>query len=205
MTFGFEREYFVKDDAGNFLVAHSVGLPYDGCGYLAEARGDQHEQPDKAAGLLLVEERRLIEKAAEKKLTLVVETPQKLDKTFLHNAMRQFGKNPQTDRSLSGKWNKQGVQHAGLHVHFGNQRTINYFNDQLKRSFEVARVVDLFDIAAIIWSFDKEFGKVIKKAQRATGLYKMQPHGFEYRSLPATVSPFQVADFIRDNRKNWIG
>lgn len=205
MTFGFEREYFVKDDAEKFVVAQNVGLPADGCGYLAEARGDHHSQPDKAAGLLLVEERRLIDQAAAKKLTLLVETPQKLDKTFLHTAMRQFGKNPQVDRSLSGKWNKQGVSHAGLHVHFGNQRNITYYNQQLQKNIDVSTVVDLFDIAAIIWSFDREFGKVIKKAQRATGLYKMQPHGFEYRSLPATTSPFEVADFIRDNRKNWIG
>lgn len=208
MTFGFEREYFVRGNRdGKFVSASAAGLPCDGCGYLAEARGDFSTDINKAAALLLAEERRLIKIAAQQNLGLVTLTPQKLDKTLLFESMRQFGKSPQSDRSLSGKWNKSGVQHAGLHVHFGNQREIKYrqSGEGNHTTEHTIRVVDLFDIAEIIHALDKRYALVIKMAGRAPGLYKLQPHGFEYRSLPSDIDPLEVADFISTKGPgNWL-
>lgn len=206
-TFGFEREYFVIKPApitGDIVgfeetiaVAAQEGLPYDGCGYLAEARGENADDVMQAAYNLLLEEYRVTKLATEKGLILDPKS-RKLDKTFKFNAMRTYGKQAQSDFSMSGKWNTPSLSHAGLHVHFGREVTHTCYTCKPKNRKEVKVAPGLLNIPAIIMRLDKEFKAEIKAAKRALGLYKIQPWGFEYRSLPATIDPVVVAQFIKD-------
>lgn len=195
MTYGFEREFFVLRGE-QVLVAADEHLPFDGCGYLAEARGQEHTDPVKAAYLLLAEQHRI-----EKMLTdgARLETPgRKLDRSFKHACSRKFGKRPQSDFSMSGKWNSPTLDHAGLHVHFGRVLT---YTDKDGRERTVG--AGLINIPAIVHSLNTRFKTEIKDAKRALGLYKLNSHGFEYRSLPATLDPIVVAEFIYSERGKW--
>lgn len=117
MTYGFEREYFVK--RGDDFIAAPTDLPKDQCGFLAEARGVHRDTPLEAAFSSLAEEHRIGAKATVLGLTLVTNTPQKLPFKLRRDCARENGKGVQTDFTMSGKWNNPHVQHAGLHVHFG--------------------------------------------------------------------------------------
>ena len=194
MTFGFEREFFVLDPFQKVLVAANLHLPFDGCGYLAEARGEPHQNVEKAAWLLLAEEAR-IRSLLKDGQTLSTEA-RKLDKTFKHTCMRRFGKQVQTDFSLSGRWNSPSLAHAGLHIHFGREIT---FKDKDGTLHHLG--AGMINAPRIIWLLDKEFKKDIKDAHRATGLYRLRDHGFEYRSLPASIDVLRVAAFI--NKEIW--
>lgn len=193
MTFGFEREFFtLRGD--EVVVAANEKLPADGCGYLAEARGEPSTNITNAAYLLLADERRLQARATKLGLTLDTAS-RKLPKTFTFTAMRQFGKQPQTDFSMSGKWNSPALSHAGLHVHFGNK--LYYADDKGTKHFVGA---GLINIPRIVNLLDKQFRTQVLEARRALGLYKLKSHGFEYRSLPATLDPLQVADYLESVR-----
>jgi hypothetical protein len=197
MTFGFEREYFVLDK-GEPVIAAEHSLPFDGCGYLAEARGESHHDPQRAAYLMLAEEDRIVRLAAKHGLTLDTDTPWKLDRALLRQCARVYGKRPQTDYSMSGKWNKSSLQHAGLHVHFG--KCVEYTN---KDGVRVNAGPALINIPRIVFLLDRHFKDIIKESSRALGLYKIQPHGFEYRSLPAYANPLDVVAFIQEHREEF--
>lgn len=196
MTYGFEREYFVVNMQEGLAVAADLQLPHDGCGYLAEARGEPHYDPLTAYYLFLRAEHALHEQLP-KGFRLVTDTPQKPSKTFKHDCMRRFGKHVQTDFSMSGRWNASGYAHAGLHVHFGNIITVDKtFPNGGEFHY---RGVGLINIPALVLRLDKQFKGRIKEAKRALGLYKLTDHGFEYRSLPASMSPLTVAEFIKSD------
>jgi hypothetical protein len=204
MTFGFEREYFVKNGGGEFVVAQAHNLPFDGCGYLAEARGEYNPDPHRAAFLLLAEEDRLIRLAASKGLTLSTSTPQKLNAQLVRECFRQFGKQPQTDYSASGRWNKSSLHHAGLHVHFGCVEEVeSIIGGNRQHTYRRRVQAQQLNLPRIIYLFDKRFKEEIKNAKRAPGLYKLQPHGFEYRSLPASTNVRDVVALIQEHRKDF--
>lgn len=71
-----------------------------------------------------------------------------------------------------------GYEPAGFHVHFGAYCPI--------------------DMPLIIKAFDERFKKEILAAQRTLGAYRMKPHGFEYRSLPATIDSIAVTQLLID-------
>lgn len=179
------------------VVAATEGFPHDGCGYLAEARGEFHENALTAAFLLLAEEHRIKEQADRKHRILSTES-RKLDKKFKFDAMRKFGKQIQTDFSMSGRWNSSALSHAGLHVHFGNVLTY-----RTKENGEITIGVGLLNIPRIIFALDQRFKAEIKAAKRAPGLYKLNNWGFEYRSLPASLDPIIVANFVSEHRYTW--
>lgn len=195
MTFGFEREFFVlKPEQGGediVVVAADHNLPHDGCGYLAEARGRPHWCALDAAFSLLADEHTLRGRATRDGLKLSPES-RKLNRKFKFDAMRKFGKQPQTDFSMSRRWNSTALSYAGLHIHFGSE--LKYTD---KDGRERTAGAGLINIPRIIMALDKEFATVIKAAKRVPGLYKLKDWGFEYRSLPATLDPVVVADFVQ--------
>jgi len=193
-TYGFEREYFVKK-GDEFVMAE--GLPKDACGYLAEARGKASTNVLDAAFLMLSDEYELIKIARKKGLELFTDTPQKLPPQFLREAVRTNGKNIATDYTCSGKWNDAKWQHAGLHVHFGFETEFTYYSRNSDNPLTRTHLGEIPNIPRYIYLLDKRFKDIIKTAKRAPGLYELKPYGFEYRSLPASVPPVEVADFLK--------
>lgn len=187
MQYGFEREYFVLKDGKPTLVPRS--LAHDECGFLAEARGEPHRDPLKAAYLLLAEEDRLKAEAARLGLELRTVDTWTLNPKLVRDAIRQFGKGiyPTERGNIYGLDYKvnDARPRAGLHVHFSNPTIVG------KQT-----VYGSLNIPAIVQKLDKAFGPVIKKAHRIPGLYEMKTWGFEYRSLPTSVNPVAVAKFL---------
>jgi len=65
-----------------------------------------------------------------------------------------------------------GAETAGFHVHFGAYAVI--------------------DMPLIIKTLDDTFSDEIASTGRKAGQYRMKPYGFEYRSLPSSVSVSKV-------------
>lgn len=190
MKYGFEKEYFVADSEGKFVLCPPE-LRGDECGFLAEARGEPHEDPFKAAYLFLAEEEKLKEKVTSLGLRLLWVTETKLSTALLRDALRRNGKPVYpTERGniygLDYKANDRR-QRAGLHVHVSNERQFHYKGEV------VGTVSSFFDFVKIIQKLDGRFKKEIKQAWRLPGFYEIKSHGFEYRSLPMYIDPREVA------------
>lgn len=172
-------------------------LTQDACGYLAEARGEEHTSPEKALALYLVQEGTVQEQAESEGIALTVEDYVKLPKQLKRRWARQFGKNPSGEASLYGKFISHSYSTAGLHVHFSNERDVTTGNGYSMT------VPQLIDIPRFVFGLDKIFAKEIKDAKRVPGLYEMKPYGFEYRSLPTSIELSKVVealDYLQDNR-----
>lgn len=200
MKYGFECEYWVcKDIVDDALSAKPVnlslvpkGLPKDECGYLAEVRGDPHNDPEKAAALFRVEEKRTIDLFEKEGLLLwngsgAIQLPKK----FLYEALLRHGKaaNPYGRGNIYGKSYKPFDRwaRAGLHIHFSDE----YPDKDGKMHCR------MIDMPKYIQALDKAFEKEIKEMYRLPGFYEMKPHGFEYRSLPCSASLEKVVDVLR--------
>jgi hypothetical protein len=207
MRFGFEREYFIsvaKDrmdvDSDSMLYCLCPPeLPHDECGYLAEARGLQQDNPRLAAFALLAEESRMRDKAKKLGVDLLLVDTVKLPVTLRREALRLHGKEqyPSSRFNMYGKdlppndrWDR-----AGLHVHFSNEevRTFNGCKECRPVTYTIAGMVN---IPFIVHTLDKAFEKQIKAARRLPGFYELKPYGFEYRSLPTTVDVVEVARIV---------
>lgn len=198
MRFGFEREYFVRNSVGDFVLV-PLGVPMDDCGYLAEARGEAHSNPLSAAFLLLAEEASVKAKLPKGVKLAFIDTTEVSDAT-LRAALRRNGKSayPHERGNLYGYDYDAGDRlcRAGLHVHFSNIRDVE------TKSGYVESIPQIMDMPKIIQLLDKAFKSEIDAAKRIVGCYEMKPHGFEYRSLPASVDPRKVAEVLANSNLN---
>ena len=190
MKFGFEREFFVMNDKDEYVFADS--LPRDDCGYLAEARGEPHWNPISALGLYNADQYNLEQQANKLGLKLVIKDYEKLSAQFIKTALRRFGKNamPLDEGSMYGKFWSGNIQRAGLHVHFSNQTIVKTMTGG------EMTIPGIIDMPRFIFGLDRIFEKEIKEAKRVPGLYEMKVHGFEYRSLPASIDMTRVAEAL---------
>lgn len=192
LTFGFEKEYFVKNRKEYVICPKEI--PMDECGFLAEARGDTHTDVVKAAYLLLAEEYKLAALAQKHGVVLKDISTAELPLQLQRDALRQFGK---PTYSVS-RGNIYGIDYpvddkvirAGLHIHFSNDKTFDHKDGVFKYK-------GVLNIPKLIQLLDKEFEKEIKDSNRLPGFYEMKPYGFEYRSLPNSVNVLDVADVIK--------
>jgi len=219
MKYGFEREYWMVGPDGPVILPKDLAsvLTYDECGYLLEARGDPHSNPIKAACFLLAEETELFLKARKKGIIPSTNpSTYKLTPAFRKDAWKLYGKNPYN--SLQG--NIYGKEYkpsnpwfgAGLHVHFSNStdQTISVEGQPCKecghrhketRNYSYPGTLDL---AKIVQMLDTRFKQEITEAKRLPGLYELKSYGFEYRSLPASVEPLAVAEWLRENQEKFV-
>lgn len=188
MKVGFEREWFVQ--RGKEWVEVPGLLPQDECGYLAEARGEPHADPLKAAYMLLAEERKLKAQARQQKVRLVLLDTAELSKELRARALAMHGKNP-VPRGRGVLYSSKiepdtkMVPRAGLHVHFSNQISVK------------TQVVNGFiDIPKIVRALDEQYETDIFHAGRRLGEYELKGYGFEYRSLPASTDVLALADVV---------
>lgn len=204
MKYGFEREFFVKNRLGEYVEV--VGLPKDDCGFLAEARGVPDTSPIIAAHLLLAEEHRikLLAKTFDR-VDLVIEDVVQLSPEFKRKLLKTYGKSPVSvergnmygrDYSL-----RDFRSRAGLHVHFSNFQTVSFTIpektcNRCGHSPKQKEVPGIINMPKYILALDKAFAAEIKAAQRLPGFFEMKPHGFEYRSLPASIDVLKVAEVL---------
>lgn len=210
MKYGFEKEYFLVTAWEDGYCWSSEfnqkcfrlcpdSVPKDECGYLAEARGEPHENPVAAAYLMMADEHKVREKASLHGLSLLDSEPTvKLPRKLFREALRKYGKPGYSDQrhnmygldySVNNSWNR-----AALHIHFSNT-TEFYHKDENKNVFTKI-LHHPIDMCKYILALDKAFAKEIKESKRLPGFYEMKQHGFEYRSLPTSVDPIKVAEVI---------
>jgi len=208
---GFEREYFLEDKEGNLVLnPREQGFPVDDFGVLVEARGEPNSNIEKAVLSLLVKEAFLRKKAKELGLRLMIKSYMNLTKKQISEAYALYGKDPtpNTRRNLYGLDREISLKkiYAGLHVHFSNiekenvtTEIKNYILDAKKKTdwteTETREIVtnNFIDLALIIRHLDDKFKEDIEKTKRTKGEYEIKEHGFEYRSLPAISSIWDVA------------
>lgn len=188
IKYGFEREFFVQAQK-QFVLCPAV-IPHDECGYLAESRSEPHPDPLKAAYLLLATEYQLFEQAKRNRVKLLTVDAVELSPDLLRDALRRYGKDPVP----SERGNIYGHDYAaddktcraGLHVHFSNQEEVE--GKEHKRTIN-----GFLDIPKYIRHLDGAFHNEIVAAKRIPGCYEIKGHGFEYRSLPASIDVRKVA------------
>lgn len=199
--FGFELEFFftrtdnLDDPNDRFVLLQNNLQPYaDSCGYLLEARGEAHYDPNKARWLLHASILELQNIAKNHGLSLLNEASIKLPNRYRRLVMKRFGKGISKSSFMYGREYVSSAPRAGLHIHFSNQVTIDGRNGPVTISQQM-------DIPRIIATMDGMFHSEIKKARRIPGEYEMKAHGFEYRSLPATVRLENVVSALEEIRR----
>lgn len=189
-TFGFEKEFFVLDKNGKYTLVTSE-IACDECHWLAEARGEPHAYPLHAKHLLNAATELLHASASKHGMVLVDKAlAPDFPKELLRLAHRKYGKNASHSYFAHGGCYKHSIPRAGLHVHFGNARDIMHDGQK------VATVEDTVNVPRIIWMLDNAFRSEIKEAKRVPGEYEFKRWGFEYRSLPSTVSLDKLVDVL---------
>lgn len=192
LRYGFEREFVLcKGDVAPVEVPKELQSFADGCGYLVEARGDHSESLLKALGNLWAAEIALLHAVWKHGYKLMQESKIDVTPKFLRQLRTTRGKNPNTTQSLrfplKPGWSVPGT--VGLHVHFSDTRidtdTTNVNGVAYTRERTTHRVLNIPYMIAIL---DHAFAKQIAEARRPPGLYRMKRYGFEYRSLPGTLS-----------------
>ncbi len=210
--YGFECEYWVIPEGGGEPILVPRSLPSDDCGFLVEARGEPHTSARVAAFLMLAEEERLKDAAlafAVGKCILTTSEPTRvLTPEFRREAIRVRGKGayPSERGNIYGRDYKptDKFARAGLHVHFSNSTEVRWSSSTPSCSAcgkitttEFSREVpQQQDLAKIVRVLDEAFKEEILAARRLPGFYELKSYGFEYRSLPASVSPVAVAKVI---------
>lgn len=195
MLFGYELELFCINKRKEIVVPwkpdfHSYR---DGDGILLEARGEPLNHPKLAEVSLKLAIEKLSKIARTAKRGLLLAAEGDVDPRSLHYARAHkkfYGQAVQATferyrNPVVLKHNDPGHYKAGLHIHFSQPDPVT------------AGKYIPFDILYPIRLLDQEFADVIAAAGRHPGAYRMKvPYGFEYRSLPATVSLKQVTKVL---------
>lgn len=188
---GFEREFWLLDIKDNKIVEPSeYGFPSDEFGFLVEIRTHPHTT---ARGLLDELNRLTLAHKAQAEalgLRLHLQARRFLGKSLKNCLKKKYAWDSLPDLTANvyegiTTTHATGIDGligtAGLHVHFSR-------HDEEGRRMQLP-------IPDIVYAMDAFFGKTIAKANRVCGEFEIKPHGFEYRSLPATVDIEHVAVF----------
>lgn len=210
LKFGFEREYFVfaRDE---LVLPPRVHIPHDGV--LAEARGVPDYSPIVAAYALLAEEHRM-KKALPSEYRLDTLPTFKVSREMRIENARTEVKGLVHYQNLYGHKrhrHKQSEMTAGLHVSVTrSQSTVISIGPKCSKCDHAERTSQeiniMFDFARFVRIMDEEFKEIIKDSSRRPGFYEIKADGrVEYRSLPTSVDPVVVADFIQSHVKSIHG
>lgn len=199
LKIGLEKEYWCKDLSG--AVCHVPKLvPYDSCGYLAEARGKPYSSVEEAVYSLKAEEYR-IDKIIEANGLILCDNPiEKLSRSFLLKNARTHAKGLVSFENYLGHENhklryNQGERGAGVHVTFSDEK-------KYQSAYDGKGEADLFyyqnfDWVSIFRKLDVAFKDEIKTAKRLPGFYEVKGNGLvEYRSLPSNVDLLKLIDVL---------
>lgn len=192
LKMGLEKEFFLKNRAGEFVICPEH-IPMDGCGYLAEARGLPFSNITEAVYSLQADVHRIKEQTDEAKLVLDDSPIGKVDKRVRMQARRLHVKEPIKFQNLyKYEDHRHGATEtpAGVHVSFTAPKT-EYAGDKK------VTINGLFDYVRLFKGMDAAFAEEIKKSKRNPGFYEIKTDGrIEYRSLPANVNLNKVIDVV---------
>lgn len=200
ITFGYEREYFVRDDKDEAYCL-ATEIAHDDCNVLAEARSTPSSNLVESIYLLKAACVTLSNQARAHRLRLSPEREVVLPRELILEAMRGNLSKNYEEYSLYGKYyrfNPYRVR-AGLHIHFSATTTDSHGVKET-RVLDIPQIIRYLDNVA--------FKHVIHGSKRLPGMYALKPahHGFEYRSLPATISDEHLLEglqMLQDSKILW--
>ena len=181
---GLELEMFLLDREGNILEPSKYGFPADEMGFLIELRTEHSDNPEDIMNSLLLLSDINIKKSQklefEIKILPYLEVTQEfqeyISEKYKHSMLPDHTKNIYGIKKTHHTGFHDNLATAGLHVHFSSRRIFG--NKCLQRDLPIERIVTIMD---------NTFSKEIKDSKRIEGEYEMKAHGFEYRSLPASI------------------
>lgn len=197
---GLECEYWLLDKENNIIEAPKYNFPADEMGFLIEIRSAWGSDPEAITDSLK-EEFSCARKKAEQFgfkiceaawLPVTKEWQEYIANKYQHAGLADHTKNIYGGKQTQHTGLKEGRATAGLHVHF------SVWNIEKEHFMWLSDNV----IAKIVLEMDKAFLREIYEVGRIEGEWERKgigddsgrPHGFEYRSLPATVDKLKAAE-----------
>lgn len=194
MQIGLEKEFFIK--ANNEYVIAPAGLPYDECGFLAEARGNPFSCPTDAVFSLKSSIFKLQDAANKLNVSLDDSPLGVIPKKLKLEVARRFIKGLTKHQNLYGfecHRNKSSEHTAGIHISFTDSGTVMGANN-IPVTYN-----RMFDWAKIFRQLDKAFAEEIKQSKRNPGFYELKPDGrIEYRSLPSNTDLDKIITVLKN-------
>lgn len=199
---GVENEYWLLDHRGNILEAPIYDFPADEMGFLIELRSAWGMNASMIFHSISTELDFQRVKAAELGLRVECTAFKKVSKEwqdyiarkYNHVGMEDYTRNIYGIKKTHHTGFTNGRATAGCHIHFSRwdterERYVGYTEEE---------------IASMVQEMDKAFILEIKRVGRIEGEWEPKPYhgGFEYRSLPSTISIYQAAKkALEVNRK----
>jgi hypothetical protein len=202
MQFGFELEFFLTHKKIPVLIPSALRQHADESGWLVEARGKPRSCAIEAAFSLQAAIHKLRNELKIKGHRLTLKAVERVTFEVVTQARKTFVKGRNLYRNMYGL-DLPPIRHeengdiwakAGLHIHFSNYYEIQ---DEKQCTHKVHKCLDMTEIIRLL---DAEFANEIKTTERVPGMYEFKNHGFEYRSLPATINILEVAEFLRSKK-----
>lgn len=197
---GLECEYWLLDKEDNIIEAPKYNFPADEMGFLIELRSIWGSDPDTVVNSLEGEIFSVRKKAEQLGfkiheaawLPVTKEWQEYIANKYQHRGLPDHTRNIYSEKQQTQHTGfREGRATAGLHVHFSIW------------DIEKEHFIWLSDssIVRIVFEMDNVFLPEINRANRIIGEWERKgigddsgrPHGFEYRSLPATVDKLKAA------------
>lgn len=198
MKYGLEQEFFVArltDDKPIFVGGLDRSLTPDECGFLAEARGQPHDNIREAVFSLLADVHRL-ECAAEKLGLKLMKVPNAdVPEAEILKSRRMYGKGVLTYQNLYGhEAHRNGRRKtAGIHISFTEFEQFHYTTGKDCPVDKTFTYQPLWDFVQVFRKLDLAFKDEIRTARRNPGFYELKSDGrIEYRSLPNDVDLMKI-------------
>ncbi len=196
---GVELELFLMR-GGKVVEPASFGFPADEMGFLVELRSWPSENVSDITSSLEELYSFADKKAKKLGMELVRAPTMAFDESFVEYlwAKYQYDQMPDHTRNIYAADGPRKSHHVGL---FGNKATsgihVHFSLREIGARGLTARVLPL-QYREITKAMDDAFEREIKEAGRLAGEYELKTHGFEYRSLPCTVSVEDAASAALD-------
>jgi hypothetical protein len=189
---GLEREFWLLDKSNNIVEAPMYNFPADEMGFLVEVRSAWGNTPHLIVNTLDVAETNERRKANRLGFKVLLAPEMKVtDEWQSYIAQKykhsSFGDSTQNIYGKSEHSHNTGLlpgrATAGMHIHFSIWDS------------ELEKFLDFNDkeIRKVISYLDDEFKDLVVSNKRNLGEWEPKKHGFEYRSLPCTAKPYEVA------------
>jgi len=195
---GLECEYFLLDENGEIVEAPKYNFPADEMGFLIELRTSWGRTAYNVVGTLEWKLKDATLKAEDLNLQLKEvawlpvssEWQRYIAEKYHHADMIDHTRNIYNIKETQHTGFREGRATAGCHVHFSKWDTER----------EAFIPFSECEVALIVAEMDYIFESEIKDAERIAGEWEpkgvgddtKRPHGFEYRSLPATIPKRRV-------------
>jgi len=176
---------------GNKIVEPQLyGFPFDEYGFLIEIRTHPHSTVKD-----LLEEFNCLwlshkARAEALGLRLVIQPRRFLGKNLINCLKQKYGWDVLPDLTANVYSGIRKSHATGVDVEYGTAALHVHFSSHDKKGRRVQ-----LPIREIVFAMDARFNEVVAKAKRIHGEFEIKVHGFEYRSLPATVNIKEVVEF----------